>query len=238
MKQRIYGPEYLTMTKYGKHDLEWVKNQISLHGQEGLTSRELETLSKNENTNNKHAPRSEKAPGRDKINQILKERTSIDWDRVASKGGRGKRAAFVMKKLDESTLLKKTTHYVAYQDLTVRLRSLENNNHKKFDILDCFEFVRVKNQLLAYPMKVYHYGITAKGTRKDFVFESVVSSVEDQLEKLKKIEKNQRIFNRNFSEIVKNIESLNNSCLDLAVVFPKNHKEHFVYVNAIKRLLK
>lgn len=226
------------ITKYGKEDYEWVKKQISLQGQKGITRRELEVISKKGGKRLLHAPRWEKPPGRDKIIQILSDRVSIDWDYNKSKGGRGKRAVYIIKIEDPTVLLEKTVNYVAYQELTERLKTLSRKRDTKFDVHDYFELVRIRNQLLSYPMKIYHYGITGKGLNKDFIFDSMVLSVKKQLERLKIIEKSQQRLNKNFSEIVKNIEALNNSNIDLIMVEPKSDsKEYHTYKNALRRLL-
>lgn len=226
-------------TNFSQQDYDWVRQQISLQHPRGISRRDLEKISRKESKRLGFRPRDEKPPGRDKIIQILKEGEGINWAHNKSRGGRGNKAEYVAITHDTFILLEKTVNYIAYEEMTARLNTLYKKREAKFGRVDYFEFVKIRRQLLSYPMKVYHYGAVEKGLNKDVMFNSLVSRVKNQLDKLKKIENSQMRLDRNFADIVKNIEKLNESNIDQVVLdSSSNIKEHFAPRNTLRRLLK
>jgi hypothetical protein len=226
-------------TNYTEDDYNWVRKQISLHHPRGISRREIEEISQRESKRLGLRPRSEKPPGRDKIIQILKAGIGVNWDYNKSKGGRGNKSEYIARTQDPTVLSEKTIHFVAYEELAARLNTLYRKREAKFERMDYFEFVRIRNQLLSYPMKVFHYGTREKGLDKKVMFNSLIRSVLVQLEKIKKIEKSQTRLDKNFVEIIKNTDKLNDSGIDQVIVDPNsNIKEYVTTRNALRRLLK
>lgn len=224
---------------YTEKDYGWVKKQISLNHPKSTSRKELEAISKSESKKLGLRPRSEKPPGRDKIIQILKSGTGIDWDYNKSNGGRGNKSEYVARSQDPNVLLEKTVNFIAYEELVARLNTLYRKRETKLKHQDYFEFVKIRNQLLSYPMKVRHYGTVEKGLNKDVMFNSLVSSVMIQLEKIRRIERSQARRDNNFEDIIWNIEKLNDSSIDQIIVDPNNNiKDHVTPRNKIRRLLK
>lgn len=223
-------------TRFSPEDYDWVKKQIAYHHPKGISPKELLQISLNEGKKLLHGLRSEKPPGRDKIKQIIKEGVGIDWVYQKSKGGRGNRSILLPKKLDPIVILEKTVHMIAFSELLSTIKKLKKD--VKFEKRDYFEFVQARNELLSYPMQVY-YGKTEKGLKKNVMFESVVSAVKKQIEVLKKIEKFQASLNRNFPEIIKNIDRLSDSNviegIIIGTLLDQNHKSS---KNALQRLFK
>ena len=222
---------------FSDEDYEWVSKQLSYSAPSGVSPKELAKISLKESKNLGMRPRNEKPPGRDKISQIIRAGIGIDWSYQKSKGGRGHRSLLLPKQIDPVVNLEKSVNLLAFSELILTIKKLKKQN--RFSGSDYFEFVRVRNVLLSYPMLVY-YGKVEKGLNKDVMFNSIVSSVKEQIQVLKKIEKYQTSLYKNFHEIIKNIDRLVDSNLIQATILGASDadKSYKAASNALKRLIR
>lgn len=222
---------------FSSKDYEWVRKQIGYNHPVGISRKQLFGISIKESRRLGNRPRFEKPPGRDKIIQILEAGREIDWTYQKSSGGRGNHSSILSKKMDPSVMLEKTVNGLAFSELVATVTDLKMKT--KFGKSDFFRFVRVRNELFGYPMQIF-YGKTEKGLNKDIMFSSVVSSVKTQIELLKQIEKFQTSKDKNFPEIIKNINRLVDSdVIQIPVLGSTTTDESYKSArNALSRLLK
>ena len=220
-----------------QEDYDWVRKQIGYGYPPGISRKQLFEISVKESRRLGNRPRFEKPPGRDKIIQILEAGKEIDWTYQKSSGGRGNRSKILPKKMDPSVLLEKTVNVLAFGELSAAVRELKLK--PKFGKSDFFKFVRIRNELLAYPMHVY-YGKTERGLNKDIMFNSLIVSVKKQIELIKIIEKFQTSKDKKFPEIIKNIDRLAGSdVIKIPVLGTSTVDESYKSArNALRRLLK
>lgn len=226
-------------TTYDQSNYDWVKKQISYNVPDGISRSQLEELSSKESQKPGIGLRYEKPPGRDKIKQIINDGKGVDWTYHKSKGGRGKPSKILPIKQDPYVLMEKMVSMLAFSETTTSLRDLYKRRDTKFSQSDYFRFVKIRNELLSYPMKVY-YGKIERGLNKDVMFRSIVSSVKAQLDIIKKIEKTQTQTDKNFQEIIINIDRLNDSNINQVIVKigDKEDKSYKAPTNTLRRLLK
>jgi len=217
-------------------DYDWVRKQIGYSVSRGISPKELGNISLLESKKLGSRPRDEKPPGREKISQIIPAGERIDWTYLKSKGGRGNHSVLLPIKIDPTVNIEKSVHMLAFSEIVSTIKNLKKIN--KFIDSDYFEFVRIRNDLLSYPMQVY-YGKVEKGLNKDIMFKSVFSTVKKHIEMLKKIEKQQTSLDKKFPEIIKNIDRLVDGGLIQTSVFGTSgiDQSYKTARNALKRLL-
>ena len=226
-------------TNYDPQDYDWVKKQISYNHPAGISMKQLEDLSLKESHKQGRKLRYEKPPGRDKIKQIINEGKGVDWTYQKSKGGRGKLSTILPIKPDSHVMIEKTVSMLEFNEIILSLKNIYKRRNTRFYQFDYFQLVKIRNELLSFPMKVY-YGKIERGLNSDVMFKSLVSSIKKQLDIIKKIEEAQIQMDKNFPEIVRNIDRLNNSNIN-QVVARVGNKEDQSYKgprNTLRRLLK
>ncbi len=237
---------------YRKH-YYWVKKQISLlYPPGGSPNQIVEIAGKKRQEQERFPYEWEKdTPGKHKIRRIISEGNGIDWDYIQTKGGRGNTSKLIPKSPDSGIMIEKSAHVAIFTDIAVRLKILYSKKDLKFTIDDYFEFIKIKNELFAFPMNVY-YGKIERGLNRDSLFNSVVSLVRKQLDLLKKIEKAQYKLNKQSREIIRNVVRLTNMQIDESLLLPSIKTKKLALIleenfdlwelmpirNAIQRLLK
>ena len=242
----------MTTENYQRH-YNWVKKQISLLYPPGGSPRQIIEIAAKRRKEQQNSPYEfeKDTPGKHKIRKIIDEGKGVDWDYKQTLGGRGNISKIIPRSPDSGVFIEKSAHVVILSDIDSRLDKLLSKRNSRFSIDDYFEFVKIKNQLLKFPMNVY-YSKIEKGLNRDVLFNSVVCLVRKKLDKLKKIEKAQKKVNQNFTEIIRNVVRLADIQADEAIFLPsvKNKElalileEHFELGelfpirNALRRLLR
>jgi hypothetical protein len=216
---------------YTDDQVKWVGDQVRKN--RGITRNELikirRGLSRSE-------VRVDNVPGRQKVEQILKDFDGIRWKWRTSKGGRGQKSVITWMKAENQVIMAS----MESNTLEINLTKLEKRK-RQFTLSEYL--VLTKSEIFGKISTTYMVGSSAKKIKK---------LKEWQTKKIEKIKNKQREMNEKFDDIYKEIEIIremdfvNDTILKMITDdnFLKSAKkkidlDEFVPVrNKIKRLLE
>ncbi len=213
--------EHTKATENWRKHYDWVKKQINVMYPPGGSPNEIIDIAITRRKEQKDLPFEweKDTPGKGRIRKIIEEGNGIDWDYTRAKGGAKNKSKLIPKSPDSAIKVEKSLHVLRYSEISSRLQYLYSKKNSKFSVDDYFEFVKIKNQLFSFPMSVY-YAKIERGLNRDNLFKSIVLEIKKDIERLKKIEKDQLKINKKASEIILLVTQISNLKIEKSLFLP------------------
>lgn len=222
------------MTRYTEQERNWVLNEIRRETSckndpkkqtvvmWGISPKELEHRATDGRKPHGNATG---IPSRDKVRAIIRDLTNEGRIKYIRSGGR-KHSILVELKLDQRMQNDRTFLYATYLRLLGEIdKMVKKALIRAFKEKDFFEYVRIKNELSAFPLQVYYSDLNASDRVKSELASDLLDNIKEKILQLKRVEKIQRKQYSNFDRIINAIEQLQKFHYELYCLFDMGKKE-------------
>ena len=198
---------------YDERHVKWVRKIVEENNPTGISRNEL-TRTRQKMSKivlDRAIASGEDPPGRERIDQILKDYNGTYFEYKENSGGSGNKSLVTPLELDNTTLLGNLENVSTLHEINDNIKKLTlgrgYDNDRNFKTAEYVNLVTVEKKVHSFPITAVKSAIQNDANYSERL-EALVSTTKKQLNSIKKIKKNQKYSTKHFDEIYKEFENV------------------------------